>query len=114
MKRPHWLKFTPTIVLGLLVAGVAGLGWLVVYLPQLQTALLSQKIKSYETSPQPDPKELAMLEKGRIDTENAIRAALIQGLGGMAVLIGAYFAGVAERGYESVWNRHIPKFEVVK
>jgi len=96
------------------VAGVAGLGWLVVYLPQLQTALLSQKIKSYETSPQPDPKELAMLEKGRIDTENAIRAALIQGLGGMAVLIGAYFAGVAERGYESVWNRHIPKFEVVK
>jgi len=26
MKPPHWRKFTPTVVLGLLVTGVAGLG----------------------------------------------------------------------------------------
>lgn len=92
MKRPDWLKLPPPVVFGLIVAGVLGLGWAVVYLPQLQTASLQKGVEDYRSSlPQPDPKELATLEKGRIDSENAIRAALIQGLGGTAILVSIYF-----------------------
>src|SRR5579883_2404797 len=91
MKRPDWLKRSPSVVFGLIVLGVLGLGGLVVYLPQLQTASLPQKIKSYEKSSNPDPEKLATLEKGRIDSENAIRTGLIQGIGGTVLLIGLYF-----------------------
>jgi hypothetical protein len=63
----------------------------VIYVPQLQTAPLSQKIKGYEKSPMPDPEKLATLEKGRLDSENAIRTGLIQGIGGTVLLIGLYF-----------------------
>ena len=89
--RPDWLKLSPPVVFGLAVAGVVCLGWTVVYLPQLQTAPLSQKIKGYETSSNPDPEKLATLEKGRIDSENAMRTGLIQGMGGTVLLVGLYF-----------------------
>jgi len=92
MKRPDWLKRSPSVVFGLIVLGVLGLGGLVVYLPQLQTASLPQKIKSYEKSSNPDPEKLATLEKGRIDSENEIRTGLIQGIGGTVLLIGLYFS----------------------
>ncbi len=91
MKRPDWLKLSPPVVFGLITLGVLGLGGLVIYLPQLQTASLSQKVKGYEISPKPDPEKLATLEKGRIDSENAIRTGLIQGIGGTVLLIGLYF-----------------------
>jgi Pentapeptide repeats (8 copies) len=91
MKRPDWLKLSPPMVFGLVAVGVLGLGWVVIYLPRLQTASLSQKIKGYETSAKADPEKLATLEKGQIDSENAIRTGLIQGIGGTALLIGLYF-----------------------
>src|SRR5579883_3480736 len=92
MKRPDWLKLSPPVVFGLVVVGVLGLGWLVVYLPQRQTASLRQGVEDYRAaSPKPDPKELATLEKGQIDSENAIRTGLIQGIGGTVLLIGLYF-----------------------
>jgi len=92
MKRPDWLKLSPPVVFGLIVLGVLGLGGLVVYLPQLQTASLRKGVEDYRSlPPKPDPEKLATLEKGRIDSENAIRTGLIQGIGGTVLLIGLYF-----------------------
>ena len=92
MKRPDWLKLSPPVVFGLVAAGVLGLGGVVVYLPQLQTASLKRGVDDYRAaSPKPDPEKLATLEKGRIDSENAIRTGLIQGIGGTVRLIGLYF-----------------------
>jgi len=92
MKRPDWLKLSPPVVFGLVTVGVLGLAWVVIYLPQLQTASLRQGVEDYRSSlPKPDPEKLATLEKGRIDSENAIRTGLIQGIGGTVLLIGLYF-----------------------
>ncbi len=92
MKRPDWLKRSPAVVFGLIVLSVLGLGGLVIYLPQRQTASLRKGVEDYRSSSSnPDPEKLATLEKGRIDSENAIRTGLIQGIGGTVLLIGLYF-----------------------
>lgn len=93
MKRPTWLKILVFFSVALAAVGISGvIAFLVVVLPHREAAPLARKINHYKKSPKPDPEKLATLEKGRIDTENAIRASVIQGLGGMAVLVGIYFA----------------------
>jgi hypothetical protein len=93
MKRPHWIKLTPRVALSLVLATtVSGaIVYLVVVFPQWQTAALVQTIKDYKATPTADPQALASLEQGQLDTENAIRTAVMQSFGGMAFLLGLYF-----------------------
>lgn len=112
MKHLKQLKLSPSVVFGLVTVGVLGLGGLVVYLPQFQTAPLRKGIEDYRSSsPKPDPKELATLENNRITTENAIRTGLIQGLGGTVLLIGLYFTyqnlRATQRNVEIAEDKHV-------
>ena len=92
MKQPSRLRLTPTVVNGLLWASALGLLGIVVYLPKLQTATLLKSVDDYRSAlPRPDPMILGTLDKGQIDSENAIRTSLIQGIGGTVLLAGLYF-----------------------
>jgi hypothetical protein len=92
MKQTSSLKLSPTVVNSLLGASALVLCGIVIYLPKLQTATLQKSVDDYRSAlPRPDPVILGTLDKGRIDSENAIRTGLIQGIGGTFLLAGLYF-----------------------
>ncbi|MBW4473197.1 MAG: pentapeptide repeat-containing protein [Stenomitos rutilans HA7619-LM2] len=71
----------------------------VVVSPQQRVEPLAKRIndldKQIKTSPTPstaDLKEIATLEKGRIDTENTIRTSLFQAVGGLLVFVTLYIS----------------------
>jgi len=62
-------------------------------IPQSQVKPIQQQIDALKAQPKPiAPQEIAILEKSRIDAENAARTVLVQGIGGFFVFV---TAGVA-------------------
>ena len=95
-KRPTWFKPAIT-VLGIGAIGAAVVSVAIV-VPWWQTAALRRGVTDYQKgSPKLTDKELAALqtlaalEKAQLDTENALRTSLIQGLGGTVLLVGLFF-----------------------
>ncbi|PZV10510.1 MAG: hypothetical protein DCF22_16550 [Leptolyngbya sp.] len=54
-------------------------------IPQWQVAPIHQQIDALKKQKPADPKDIATLEKSRIDAENAARTVLVQGVGGLLV-----------------------------
>jgi len=55
-------------------------------IPQWQVAPLQKQIDALQSSAKPaDPEKIALLEKSRLDAENASRTVLVQGVGGLLV-----------------------------
>lgn len=62
-------------------------------IPQWQVAPIEQQIDALKTQPKPaDPKDIATLEKSRIDAENTSRTVLVQGIGGFFIFVTASVA----------------------
>jgi hypothetical protein len=62
-------------------------------IPQWQIQPIQQQIDALQTSKQPvDPKEIAALEKSKLDAENAARTVLVQGAGGLFAAAAAHIA----------------------
>mgnify|MGYP002777060117 CR=1 FL=1 len=62
-------------------------------LPQWQVQPIQQQIDALKTSKQAvDSKEIAALEKSKLDAENAARTVLVQGAGGLFAAAAAYIA----------------------
>ena len=84
MKLLGGSRLTPTVVNWLLGVSAFCLFWTVIYLPKLQTSTLLKSVDDYRSAlPRPDPMILGTLDKGLIDSENAVRTGSIQGAAGL-------------------------------
>lgn len=85
------------IALKLFPGGIVVLGTLsllgIWQIPQWQVQPIQQQIDALKTTKQPiELKEIAALEKSKLDAENAARTVLVQGAGGLFAAAAAYIA----------------------
>jgi hypothetical protein len=62
---------------------------------------LDKQIKATKSPSKADLKEIATLEKGRIDTENTIRTSLFQAVGGLLVFVTLYISWLTLKANEA-------------
>jgi transposase-like protein len=91
------------------------LGELAAQLRQAKTLKDKERLQVLYWLKQDKPPSSSAIAKATGKHRNTLQTWLMQYRnGGVEAMLEVKKSGVAERGYESVWNRHIPKFEVVK
>ena len=86
-------SLTPSRLILLFSGTVAVLALMGIWkIPQHQVEPIQNQIKALKKLPDADPKEIATLEKSKLDAENAARTVLVQGAGGLFAAAAAYIA----------------------